>query len=530
MRSNPSRLSRSLGASAVVLLAGLVAAPRAGAQVPANPDSVYRAELAKLAGEPLSLDDAIARAMDHATAVQTAEAELRAARGRLRRENGTFDPVLFANWQLTDDQSATASPFAGAPVLKTRTRFTETGARLKLPVGTELEAAVQTTRLETNSAFAALNPEYTTVGLVSLRQPLLKGFGPGTGSDRANARHGLEAARARLDEATIELQADVTTAYWDLYASERNLAVQRLITGSAEAFLDQAQYRADAGIAGPSEVATARVFLTEQELAAIDKEEKLDEVSDQLVTLLGPPAEDPAGRYHAATEPRSDIPVEQEDVLVQRALDRNHELQAARRDLEAARADASGARWNAFPTLDFVGSIGGNGLTGIPHPVVFGSDTSIVVVDGTGYGRSLDQALKRDYPTWSVGLQLEVPIGFREGRGERDRLAAEVSRAEQHVIELERSVREDVRARHRELSHGLRRLDLAKQGVDASFEQVRIGQIEYENGRSTAFEVVRLGADLATAQERYSDALVRTAKAAAELKRLAPPVNPPEEE
>ena len=54
----------------------------------------------------------------------------------------------------------------------------------------------------------------------------------------------------------------------------------------------------------------------------------------------------------------------------------------------------------------------------------------------------------------------------------------------------------------------------------AAQEQVRIGLIDFYNGRTTAFELVRLGADFATAQQRYSQALVRTAKAAAILKQL----------
>jgi hypothetical protein len=49
---------------------------------------------------------------------------------------------------------------------------------------------------------------------------------------------------------------------------------------------------------------------------------------------------------------------------------------------------------------------------------------------------------------------------------------------------------------------------------------LRIGTVEFHNGRSTAFELVRLGADLAVAQRRYSEALVRAAKAAATLKQL----------
>jgi len=77
-----------------------------------------------------------------------------------------------------------------------------------------------------------------------------------------------------------------------------------------------------------------------------------------------------------------------------------------------------------------------------------------------------------------------------------------------------------VRSTHRELTNGKDRLEAAREGVDAAQEQVRIGLIQFYNGRSTAFELVRLGADLAGAQQRYSEALVRTAKAAITLKEL----------
>ena len=77
-----------------------------------------------------------------------------------------------------------------------------------------------------------------------------------------------------------------------------------------------------------------------------------------------------------------------------------------------------------------------------------------------------------------------------------------------------------MRQSYRELNNGQRRLKAAREGVQAAQEQVRIGLIEFQNGRSTAFELVRLGADFAAAQQRYSQALVRSAKAAATLKQL----------
>jgi len=77
-----------------------------------------------------------------------------------------------------------------------------------------------------------------------------------------------------------------------------------------------------------------------------------------------------------------------------------------------------------------------------------------------------------------------------------------------------------VRTSHRELSNGQSRLEAATEGVRAARDQVRIGLVQFENGRSTAFELVRLAADFAVAEQRYSQALVRSAKAAAELKQL----------
>jgi outer membrane protein TolC len=109
---------------------------------------------------------------------------------------------------------------------------------------------------------------------------------------------------------------------------------------------------------------------------------------------------------------------------------------------------------------------------------------------------------------------------LRSGLGERQRLKGEADRAYQQYVAARRGLEEDVRASYRELLHAKKRLEAARTGVEASAEQVRIGMLEYQVGRTTAFELVRLSADLATAQQRYSQALVRAAKAAAELKKL----------
>ncbi len=493
----------------------------AAAMIATNPDSALALTLVRIAGEPIGLAAAVELALDRSTEVRIARADLRAARGSVRSEQGAFDPELFGEAERAVDDTPTASFFAGADVLQTETTRLAAGARWRLPVGTELTASLNATRLTTNSTFATLSPQYDAFGQLELVQPLLKGLGSGTRSDLTAAERSLEAARARYDDARLAIVADVELTYWSLFAAERDHAVQLLIREQAGAFLREAQLRADAGLAGPGAVASARLFLVQQSQAALDTEERLAAVSDHLATLTGHRPRS-GGRFHPQDQPPEVFPAASPDTLVQLAQERSLQVAAAERAVAAARARADGARWNALPQLDAFGTLGGRGLAGTGQEIILdfgGSPDTLRNGLDTGLGDGVEQVLRRDYPTWSAGLRFTVPLGGRD-RGERDRLEAEVVRSEQQLEAVRRALAASVRAQQRELGRGRERLSLADQGVQASLEQVRIGLLEYRSGRTTTFELVRLGADLADAQRRYSEALVRTAEAVATLRRL----------
>lgn len=507
-------------------LGGIAPVPGAAADpgnsaLAASPDSALAAALAVLPGQRLPLEEAVALAARQSAAAGIAEARFQAATGAVRREKGVFDPELFGNADWAGLDSPSASLFAGADVLQTETTDLRAGARMALPLGTELSLSLSSLRTTSNSSFAALSPQYDAGGSLTLRQPLLKGFGPAAGSDLRFAQESLAGAGARLQNARLALRAEVETTYWALYAAERNHAVTLLIRDRAAAFLADTRLRAKAGLSGPSEVASAEYFLTDAQQSVLDTEEQLDRLSDRLGSLMGRRPEPGQVRYRALDEPPREFPAVDQDSLVAVAQRRSPELQAMASDVMAQRARERGARWDAMPTLDLVGGLGAGGLSGSPRDVYFpGSDEPVRTAISGGRGESLDQVLGRDYPSWNVGLVFALPLGGREGKGERDRLAAEVTLAEQQMVGARRLLEEEVRARHRDLERGRQRLEIATEGVRASVRQVQIGMVEYSNGRSTAFEVVRLAADLATAQQRYSQALVRTAHAAAVLRQL----------
>jgi len=472
-----------------------------------------------LEGMRLPLSDAVDQAVHNATSVRQAEAGFLAVEGSLRRERGFFDPAVFLAMNHLDDEAPTASFFAGAPVLTTEQTTGIAGLTLSLPIGTELSASMNATRLESNSGFAFLNPQFTSFGLLTLRQPLLSGFDVSARKFLTKAEADYEAGKARYDQEVITASAEVERRYWDLYAAERNYAVQKLTRDRGASFLQETKLRAASGVDGPNAVATARTFLAEQELLLIEREELIDFLSDELSRILGTRPANDEGRFVTSDEPLTVYPLEPVDSLIQWGMDANLDLFAAEQDVEGLRALASAAGWEALPQVNLIGTLGGNGLTGTPQDVIFGEDTLRATRSGD-LSDALSQSGKGEFPSWSVGIEVSIPIGLRSGLGEQDRLEAEVMGAEQRRLEVERSLEQLIRSSYRELLHGNSRIEFAREGVDAASEQVRIGVIEYRNGRTTAFELVRLGADFAVAQERYSRALVRTARAAATLTQL----------
>ncbi|MFN0157574.1 MAG: TolC family protein [Bacteroidota bacterium] len=489
------------------------------AQTSSNPDSSLQSILDELEGTPMPLREATQHALDKATSVRIAEASYLAARGAARREAGFFDPTLFFNLNYIDREEPTASFFAGAAVLAAKQTTTSGGLRMNLPIGTSIEASLNTIKAETNSSFASLNPQYTAFGNLSVRQPLLGGLWVSSRKNLEKADQEMDAAKARYDQQVLAISTEVEKRYWDLYAAERDYATLKLTRDRAQAFLKDTEARAKAGLVGPNQVATGRTFLAEQEILLLDREEQLDRYSDEIASLIGERPRDGRQRFSTVDDPPEELPLEDVDALLRQALENNLELQAAKADVEARRALSKAAFWEALPKIDLVGSLGGSGLSGTSQDVIFGSDTLRTTIGGN-QSDAIREALKRNFPTWSVGVEVTLPIPLRSGLGEQDRLDAELTIAEQRYIQHTRALEEQVRTSYRELSHGQRRLKAAREGVEAAQEQVRIGQIEFQNGRSTAFELVRLGADFAVAQQRYSQALVRSAKAAATLRQL----------
>jgi outer membrane protein TolC len=467
----------------------------------------------------MTLDEAQRLAIANSPTTRGALGALRSARGARMHEAGAFDPVLSAANQHVSTDSPVSSPFAGSEL---RQRLVSGGVSWLSPIGTSLSVSLIQNKTETNAPFTTLPRERSAGARVDFVQPLLKGFGMAAtrGELRARDRE-LDAARRRYEGATLQLASDVETAYWTLYAVERDIEARRIQRQRAAVFLRDQVLRGRAGVVGPGAVAAARTFLADQEAILLDARLALQTASDRLAQAIGisPGSRE---RLHALDEPPPLPTLDPLPVVIRRAMASNTDLRAAEQDSAAAHARMRRAAWNAWPSLEAFGGYGGAGLAGTSRQIVFGSDTVGTVAD-TDFGSAWDQVWGDDFPDWNFGLRVSMPIPWRADRGEHERRRGDYERARENLRAQRLGLETDVRAAYREAETAQATLGAIRELLAATQEQARIGRLEYQAGRTTAYDVVDLEAQVAQAQLRASQALVRVARSQAELRRLTQP-------
>jgi outer membrane protein TolC len=496
-------------------------APGAEAQTPnfTDPDTSYLAGEIESQTLGLTLDQAQRLGLANSPLTRAALGALRSAHGSQMIAAGDFDPVLTAADEQISVNSPVTSPFASS---ETRQRLVTGGLSWLSPIGTLVSASVVQDKFESNAPFNTLPRERRASARFAFIQPLLKGFGPAAtrGELRARDRE-VEAAEQRYGTAELAMRADVEASYWTLYAIERDLQARRRQRQSAAVFLRDQMLRGRAGVAGPAAIAAARTFLADQEAILLESRLAVRTASDRLAQAIGISPGSQA-RLSAIDEPSPPPTLEPLETSVRQAMIANTELRAAEQDSIAALHRLKRAAWNAWPSIDAFGGYGGQGLAGTSRPIVFGGDTLGTSAD-TGFDHAWDQVWGDDFPEWNFGLRLTMPIPWRADRGEHERARGEYERASETLRARRLGLETDVRTAYREAETAQATLTALRELLDATQEQARIGRLEYAAGRATAYDIVDLEAQVAGAQLRFSQAMVRVARSRTELRRLTLP-------
>lgn len=487
------RLTICLPAVALVL-PGMV-----GAQMQTSPLPEVKAFVVKL----LERNDAIRAKQINALAAQA----------EISRAEGKFEPVLeyvishaLQKEPNTVEEALTRS---GSAYEKDSSESTTSVTKL-FATGAQVEAKVSMTRFMT-SAIEAIEPQphnlRTYYGL-TLMQPLMRDAGvEATGASVKWAKLEADAALSDVDDTRNTAVAQGLLVFYDLQAAQKREQIANEKVAMASRLLTLANQAKQAGRVTDAEVWDVENSLNRFKVAALEAGQSRAEQSSRLQTLLMQDAGE-APPLWADALPEKAQEAGDSNALLQQAMAsrgdyRRHQLMVQRAESQLGYMDNQ-----RMPRVDLNLNYGRNGL---------GFDAS------KAFALSATQAT----PTWSVGLQVQVPLGANaQGEAGYAQAYARLDEARLNLQALEVSIRNDISNSLRLVENVKQRWDHWRAVAARETNQLVLERKRLENGRSDMRELLfkeerAMNARMSVVEQQasYAKALVLQQAAAGSLLR-----------
>ena len=515
---------------------------------------------------PLSLNEAIKRALENNNDIEVARDDVRFAETQLRSLEGIFDPVFAITPQYDKRISPQQSSLGGGSVTSTSTYSWAPSLQKQFGRGGgSYFLQFQNSHTNTSNSFSLLNPFYSSNLSLSFTQPLLR--------DRAidNNRRQIRIQRKRLDQSdadfrqrTIDVITRVQQAYWELVFALRDQQNQLANLNLSRESLRNIEAQIAAGAKAPLERAEVQTELANRETALYSAIQAVAIAENNLKVLIFKEPGNPewSAALTPTDTPKFDTnPVDLSDAL-KAARDNRPELRRLRLQNDISDIDISFYKNQAKPQIDLTGTFALTGLAGtnlatiIPpgtqQPLIVGNpltnasafllnevqniQTSLglpvavppltVVQSSTvspnligGYGRDLRNLFGGDTRNITVGVSISIPFKNKTAKAnlagariQKEQLQASM-RSQEQIIEV------DVRNSAQAVESARQRVLSAREARVNAEAQLEGEQRLYQVGRSTTFLLFQRENALANARASELRAETDYNKALADLQR-----------
>jgi outer membrane protein len=425
----------------------------------------------------------------------------------------SLDPsvVAFVNFQhATSPQSNTVLTGTTALIQTSQTYQAVYSQGWDFGLNTQLTYA--SNHIKLNSQFFSLNP-YTSGDLdLQVTQNLLNGFGRAVnGRNIRVQKNNIKVTDLQFQQQVIITTAAVLNLYWDLVSFRQDLQARQRELEAAQQLLEDTRRQVGIGVVAEIEItrSEAQVYTSQQDL--LISQTNLLQQETVLKNALSRNGIQSADLAAVRVVPLDTIalPAAEQarpaEELVQEALARRVEIAQGRINLESNQLNLVGIKNSLKPTLQAFAELTNNGLTG--QLSALGAVQSGVGYLAGGYGNLLGEIFRRNYPNYSAGVSLNIPIRNRAAQSDYVTSQLELRQNELSLQKNINQVRVDVQ-------NALIGLQQARVRYDAS-EKARVLQQQtldsdtkkYALGASTPYQIMLDQRDLASSESSRAQAL-----------------------
>ena len=356
---------------------------------------------------------------------------------------------------------------------------------------------------------------YTGTLGAEVRQPLLAGAGteftrvagptrPGFGAI-AGVSQGVVIARINQDITLADFERAVSNGlrtiedyYWDLYFAYRNYDNAVSFHESAFETWRVSQAKMEIGTLKEAEELQARdEFYKTRALVETGLNQVYRRESD-LRRALGLPMNDGTVLRPSMEPTKVEFKPDWESCLTN-GLTRRVELRRQKWQIKSLQLQLNAARSLVRPQLDVVGNYGVNGF----------GDKLISQNGSSGYGSMTGD----DLDTWTMGVEMSMPIGFRQARSQVKNYELLIARANAVLDAQERSIAHEIAISIQDVSVAWAAAQSNLNRLRAAERRVELLKVEVDSGTAIVDVVVRAQSSMADAERAYYEQLVAYNKA-----------------
>lgn len=373
-----------------------------------------------------------------------------------------------------------------------------------LPTGANYNIGSSVTRLQDTYSEQG---QYQTFLGVSANQPLLKGatHGAPMASIRASFNDRIVAFQ-QYRKQLMQMIQKAETAYWNLAFAQQADGIAADSVRVARYLLNVAEQGAQLGKMSNLDVEQAKAELASQLANQNDSQLSVSDAETQLRLLLG--SRGGAEMKFVATDPlvAGSAPTNQtaeQEQLLQWAYRAEPDYVISREQLQRERIVLGYQEDQLLPELNLSGSYGYTGL-------------------GDTVGQSIDALESQKYPTWSLGLELKIPLLL--GIKERNDLAAEKLKMQLAEVRL-KAAHSDLTRAVENLVHDVgtlhARIENAKTVSDVKRRLLNVEMARLQNGTVSLVDVYNAEDALNKARLSELQSIVRYRQAAMQLEMVS---------
>jgi len=514
---------------------------------------------------PLSLNDAIRKALQNNNDIEVARDDVRYAEQQLISLQGVYEPVFSITPQIIQNITPQQSSLGGSGSTG-RTKTTTLNLSPSITKSFEKGGGTYTlsfanSHVNTSNSFSLINPYYSSNLSLQVTQPLLRNRS--IDGNRRNIRvqkKRLEQTDSDFRARTIQIISQVQAAYWNLVFALRNQQNQLDSLNLSRQNMHNIEAQIAAGAKAPLDRAQVQTDIATREANLFVATQTVTQSENSLKQLM---LKDPTAPEWSAQLTPTDTPAfDLSPVNLTAALDEAHKNRPELRRLDLQKdintVDLQYFKNQTLPQVDIQSTVAATGLAGtslgLPAgtqvPLISGSPTTnssafllaqiqalranaglpLVVVPNTatsgaptnligGYGQDLRNLFGFGTRNITVGVAISFPLhnktaeaNLAGARIQREQLAASY-RSQDQSIEM------DVRNAAQAVDTTQKRVVASRQARESADQQLAGEQKLYEVGRSTTFLLLQRQNELTSARTSELQAQTDYNKALADLQR-----------